>query len=164
METNFLNIYQCWDLIREIEAKAEANDGMLSDGEMQALVLAQTTSITKMEKLAGYVKYLESFQETAKAEIDRLSKQKQSAANRVESIKQWLLPYLEEHGPIVAGLRRLSTRTSEAVVLDDKFYNPLYGETRSEFVPNKPKIKEDIKHGIEVKGAALEKRVHVQIK
>lgn len=160
----FMNIYECGELIHQIESKAEQNDGAISDEDMQAIVLAQTSSLEKLTKLARYVKYLEGFQELAKAEIDRLYARKKTAENRVESIKNWLLPYLQEHGPVNLGMHRMSIRPSEGVILDENFNNPQYGEVVTTFKPDKKAIKESIKNGIEVKGAFLEKRLHVQIR
>jgi hypothetical protein len=164
MHLDFLNIYECDDLIREIEAKAEANEGIIPDPDMEALVLAQTTSISKLTKLVGYVNYLESLQDAAKVEVDRIYKQKVAAAARVESIKQWLLPYVQTHGPINLGLHRISIRKSEGVVVDENFNNLQYGETVETFKVDKKKIKESIHAGVEVAGAKLEQRLNVQIK
>lgn len=164
MFDSFMSLYQCEELIQQIESRAEQNDGLLTDEDMQAIVLAQTTSLEKLRSLAGYVKYLEGFQKIAKAERDRLYAQEKTAENRVESIKNWLLPWLQEHGPQKVGLHSLTLRPSEAVILDDDFKNAEYGETVMTYKADKKKIKESIQRGIEVKGAKLEKRVHVQIK
>ena len=159
-----LNIYECYSIQRQIEAKAEENDGELTDEEMQSIVLAQTSSIKSLAKLAGYVKHLEGFVSLAKNEMTRLKERKKVAENRVESIKRWLKPYLEKNGPITAGTHRLSTRKSQGVVLEDGFKNPGYGTTIPVFMPDKKAIKESIQAGVEVEGAILEDRISVQIK
>lgn len=162
--TDKLNIYECDELIRSIEAKAEANDGELTDDDMQAIVLAQTSSVQQFGKLINYVRYLEGFATLAKAEMDRLQARKKTAENRIESIKRWLLPYLEQHGPVSIGTCRLSLRASKGVVLADGFSDPNYCETVTVLKPDKKKIKDSIESGIEVKGAVLELRHHVQIR
>lgn len=161
---NQLNIYECDDLLRQIEAKAATNDGELSDEDMQAIVLAQTQSIEQLGKLVNYVKYLEGFETIAKAEIERIQAKRKTATNRIEGIKRWLLPYVQKHGAVHVGTHRLSTRSSQGVVLADGFSNPQYGVTETVFKPDKKAIKESIQKGIEVKGAVLENRLSVQIR
>lgn len=163
MSTEEMTIYECAELIHQIEAKAEENDGLIDEADMKAIVLAQTTSISKLTKLANYVKHLEGFVELANLEKGRLNARIETAKNRIESIKNWILPYIKEHGPIDVGLHRLSVGKSEGVVLVEGFNNSQYGEIRSEFHADKKKIKADIQRGIEVEGAHLEKREHVRI-
>jgi hypothetical protein len=164
VDLNNLTLYNCSEIIQQIENLADAQDGVITDEQMEMLVKAQTTSLAKLEKLANYVSHLESFQDMAKLEIDRIYARKVAAANRVESIKRFLLPYLKEFGPITIGLHRFSIRPSDGVVLADNFKNLQYGEIRSEYVPNKKKIGKDIKDGIAIEGARVEKRENVQIK
>lgn len=159
-----LNIYECEELKRQIEAKADMNDGELSDEDMKAIVLAQTQSMVQLDKLVNYIKYLEGFETVAKTEIERIQSKRKTAANRVNGIKRYLRPYIERHGPVNIGTHRISTRKSQGVVLADDFNNPEYGTTETIFKPDKKRIKESIKGGIEVKGAILEDRVSVQIR
>ena len=160
----FRNIYECDAMIQTIENIAEANGGVVSDADMETLVKAQMTSIEKLGKLVGYVSYLEAFQDTAKAEGDRIYKQRVAAVARVESIKQWLLPYIVEHGPVSVGTHRISTRKSEAVVVEEGFSNPEYCRSVTTITPDKPKIKESLRAGIQVEGCKIEERLNVQIR
>jgi hypothetical protein len=164
MDLNKLTLYECSEIIQTVENLADAQDGVITDEQMEMLVKAQTTSLAKLEKLANYVSHLESFQDMAKLEIDRIYARKVAAASRVESIKRFLLPYIQEYGAVTAGLHRISIRKSEGVVLEDGFSNPQYCEVVTTLKPDKKKIKESIHAGIEVKGATLEKRDNLQIK
>jgi hypothetical protein len=164
MDLNNLTLYNCSEIIQQIENYADAQDGVITDEQMELLVKAQTTSLAKLEKLANYVSHLESFQDMAKQEIDRLYQRKVASAGRVESIKKFLLPYIQEFGPVTIGTHRISTRKSEAVVVDEGFANKDYCKTVTTVTPDKPKIKESIRAGIEVAGAKLESRLNVQIK
>lgn len=159
-----LSLYDCDAIIQQIENIAESHDGIISESEIEMLVMAQTQSIEKLTKLVRYVKYLDGFQELAKSEIDRLQKQKKTAENRVESIKKYLLPYIQQHGPFQSGVHRISLRKSEGVVLDEGFNNPEYCKVVTTTTPDKLKIKESIRAGIQVEGAKLEQRENVQIK
>jgi hypothetical protein len=164
MNIDNLTLYNCSEIIQSVENFADAQDGVVTDEQMEMLVKAQTQSLEKLSKLANYVSFLESFQDSAKQEIDRLYQRKVAAASRIESIKRFLLPYIQEHGPVTAGLHRISIRKSEGIVLEDGFANPLYCEVVTTLKPDKKKIKESIHAGIEVAGAKLENRLNVQIK
>jgi len=161
-----LTLYDCDEIIRLVEEKASEEDGVVSDEDMQLLVDAQTKSIEKLGKLIGYVKHLEAFVDSAKAERERIKAREDSAKNRLESIKKYLLPYVQHHGKKVqVGTFTLGTRKSSAVIVADGFNNPMYCTVIPESLqPDKNKIKESIKAGIEVKGAILEEREGLTIR
>lgn len=160
-----LSIYDCGEIISRIEAEAEKNGGELSEEQWGQLIEAQTTSIAKLEKLINYTCLLEKFCENVDSELTRLQERKKIEKNRIESIKGYLLPLVEAKGSMLVGTHRLSTRKSEKIVVDEDFDNPLYMRVIPESKePDKPKIKESIKSGIEVQGARLEQKKTVQIK
>ena len=159
-----LTIYDCQEIISQIETKAELNDGELNDEDLQSLVEAQTQSIEKLGKLVGYVRWLEGFADTAKQEIQRIQARKKTAENRIAGIKRFLIPYIQQNGPKTVGTNRISLRKSKGVVLADGFNNPVYCEEVITYKPDKKAIKESIEDGIEVKGAALEERQNIQIR
>jgi hypothetical protein len=160
-----MNLYDIESLIQEIEDKAESNGGELSEQDTEAIVQAKTQSIEKLNSLVKYMCYLDGFSDMADAEIEKLKAKKKSAQNRLESIKNFLKPYLHMHnGKVSAGAYTLSLRKSEGIVLADDFNNPMYCTTKTVTVPDKNKIKEEIKAGIEVRGAILEQRESVVIK
>jgi ABC-type Fe3+-hydroxamate transport system substrate-binding protein len=161
---NDLTLYDCDELIKLVEAQAEKNEGELSESDWQLLVDAQTRSIEKLGKLVNYISLLDRFCDTADTEIDRIRQRKQMAKNRLESIKKYLIPYVQEKGRVTIGTYQLSIRNSEGVVLADGFNNPQYCNTITTINPDKQKIKESIKSGIEVQGAVLEKRISLQVK
>lgn len=160
-----LTLYDCDELIKLVEDKAEKNEGELSELDWQLLVDAQTKSMEKLGGLVNYICKLNSFCDTADTEIDRIKQRKQVAKNRLESIKKYLLPYVQEKGRVTVGTHQLSIRNYEAVILAEGFNNKMYCRVIPEsFEPDKNKIKESIKSGIAVQGAVLEKRVSLQVK
>jgi len=161
---NNLTIYECDDIIKTIESKAREEDGEISAEDIQVIVEAQTTSVEKLGKLVNYISFLNQFCDTADNEMKRIGERKRITKNRLESIKTYLIPYVQQRNGITVGTHRLSIRTSKAIVLADGFNNPMYCNTKTEIVPDKPKIKESIESGIEVQGAVLENRVHLQVK
>jgi hypothetical protein len=161
---NELSIYDCSELIKLVEAQAEQSEGELSESDWQLLVDAQTKSMEKLGKLVNYMALLDRFCDTADTEIDRIRSRKQMAKNRLESIKKYLIPYVQEKGRVTVGTHQLSIRKSEGVVLAEGFDNPQYCNTVTTISPDKQKIKESIKAGIEVFGAILETRQNLVVK
>lgn len=162
---NKITLYDYQELERIIEETAEKNEGEISDADLELLVQAQTGQIEKVERLIGYMKYLAGFASMAKEEAERVRAKSKAAENRLESIKKYLTPYVKSKGGKVdVGVHRLSIRKSERVVLDDGFNHPEYCTTVKIVSPDKKKIKESIKSGVEVKGAAMEQRESVVVK
>lgn len=159
-------LYDCLSVMIAIDEKADANEGELTEDDMQAIVIAQTTSMEKLLSLVGYIKYLESWQATCKAEEQRICKRRKIAENRLQSIKKFLTPYVIEHGKTTVGTTTLSLRKSQAVELVDDFDNEQYGENVTTFKPDKKMIKDFLKANpdIVIEGAELITRQNLQIR
>lgn len=158
-------LYECLAVLESIESNVDEN-GEIPDEAMQAIVVAQTTSMEKLSSLVGYLKYLEAWQATCKAEEDRIYKRRKTAENRLSSIKNFLTPYIQEVGKKTVGTHTLSLRKSQAVILDDDFDNHEYGEDVTTFKPDKKKIKEELKArpDLVIEGAELVDRLNLQIR
>jgi len=160
-----MTLYDCDRILSEIDAIAAENDGEISEEQMKALVEAQTTSIAKLGKLCGFMKYLEHGIDACKKEEERIARMRKVAANRLKSVKQYLLPYLMEHGKTTVDTFTLSTRKSTAVVVSEPFVEKEWcREIPARWEPDKNKIKAALKDGAEIQGAGLEERVSVQLK
>jgi hypothetical protein len=161
-----LTIYQCQGIITEIEKQA-AETGEITEEQLQALVLAQTTSIEKIGNLCGYIKYLEHGIIACDTELARIENMKIRATNRLASIKQFLTPYIESKGKLSVGTFTLSTRKSESVeILDPEFckQNPDYSTVKTTVTPDKAKIKEAIKAGKRFDGVSIVAKKNLQIR
>jgi uncharacterized membrane protein YheB (UPF0754 family) len=159
-----MNIYEVETIEREIERIALENDGEIPEELFQELVEAQTKSLESVERMCKFIRHLEMKQEAAKAEIDRINKIKQSAENRVASIKKYMLPYLQKAGKVEAGLFKLSIRKSEKTILEKDFFNEAYCEEVTTYKADKTAIKKALKSGIDVPGAELIEIDNVQVK
>ena len=160
-----ITLYDFTELQRIIEDAAEKNEGEISDADLELLIHAQTGEIQKVEKLIGYMKHLAGFVEMAKSEADNVRAKAKAAENRLENIKRYMAPYLRSKGgKVTVGVHTLSLRKSEGVVLVDGFNHPEYCTVVELIKPDKKKIKESIKSGVEVKGAVLEQRESVVVK
>jgi hypothetical protein len=163
---NELSIYECEDLMREIEELAAKNEGELTDEQIESLVKAQTTSIEKLGKMVNYIKYLEGFSSLCKSEKARISERQRVSDNRITSIKKYLTPYVVEKGKQTIGTTTLSIRKSTSVNVVDAFHDEKYGEWVKTFKPDKKAIKKFLVDNPEMGllGATLEHKNNLQVK
>jgi len=159
-------LYECQSIIQQVEDRAAANDGELSEEDMQAIVVAQTSSMERLGGLVGYMKHLESWQATCKAEEARIAKRRKTAENRLSSIKKYLAPYIQITGKKTVGTHTLSLRKSQAVEVVEGFANTEYGKHVTTFKADKAKIKADLKAhpDLVILGASLVTRQNLQVK
>jgi hypothetical protein len=171
-ETN-LSIYDCNAIIQQIDALAEANQGEITDEQLEKLVQAQTTSMVKLAGLCGFIKFIEHRIELCKEEEDRIAKMRKMAERRLKSIGDYLVPFVADYRtreghPLSVGTFTLSTRKSESVQIADdiqfaKDYPSLCVE-KTTLSPNKATIKEAIKAGEIVSGAEIVTHTSLQLK
>jgi len=159
-----MNIYDVSAIELEIDRIAEANGGEIPEDKIQELVIAQTQSIMQIEKLCWYIKHLEQFQDMADAEIKRISGLKSQASNRLESIKQYLTPYVLARGKFDSGTFKLSTRKSTRVDVDADFDVDEYMREKITRSPDKEKIKDALTNGKSIPGAHIIYSDNLQIK
>lgn len=115
-----LKLYDCYAIEKEIEELAQKNDGEISDEDFQALCIAQTKSKEKLEGICKYIKHLEYFAKNCKEEKALLNEKQKRAENKIENIKKFINPYVQDFGPIDAGAFRLSDRISHSVEIVDE--------------------------------------------
>jgi len=158
-----MTVYDCDHIIAQIENRM-TEDGEISDENMKALVLAQTTSLVKLGKMCGYMKYLEHGINNCDEELARISAMKNKAKNRLASIKGYLTPYIKSKGKITIESFQLSTRKSESIKLIDGFDHKDWCNEKITLVPDKKKIKTALKNGKEIGGAELIVKDNLQLK
>ncbi len=163
---NDLTLYECSQLIEDIENLASQNEGELTEEQLESLVKAQTTSIEKLSKMVNYIKYLEGFSVLCKTEETRISTKRKSVENRLTSIKKYLTPYIVENGKKIIGTVTLSIRKSTSVTVEPDFKNEDYGEIVKTFKADKKKIKEYLVSNpdMALHGASLEHKNNLQVK
>ena len=170
-----MSLYGCAALERDIGARAEAAGGEISDEDLALLVQAQTTSMTKLEGLCGYMQYLESGIARCSDEQNRIAAMRDRAERRLASIKRFLTPYVQEQRaqlgrPLTVGTYVLSTRKSTVVQVDEAAFfgsgqPPADLVSRREVVtPNKPAIKAQLEEGRTIPGCNLKENVSLQLK
>lgn len=160
-----------FEIRAEIEncVKLDNRDGFLNieTGELidtEALDALKLERDTKIRNIACWIRNLES-DEKQLAEQEKIFKErKQSAKNKKESLKAYLAAFLNgqkwENKEV-----KISWRTSEAVEItgDVKNLPEVYLKYAAP-EPNKTLLKEDIKAGKVIPGAALVKKNNIQIR
>lgn len=172
--TTELTIYQCADIITQMDKLAANNDGEISDEDLQALVEAHTTAITKLGNLCGYMQHLSGGIDLCKQEESRIASMRKRAERRLESIKRFLVPFVSQYRtekghPLTVGTFTLSTRKSTSVEVDD--LNFFTDENKIQFCvekiayqPDKAAIKEALQSGQSIIGARLSENESLQVK
>lgn len=158
-----MNLYECTDIEQEVERIAAENDGEVPEEKMQAMILANTTAITSVEKLCNYIAVLNGQTDVIDNEIKRLQRMKKSNDNRVESIKRYLAPWLSQKGgKLKVGTWNLGIKKGYAVQLADNFKDMVPADMVGRYLKietvcevKKREIAEDLKAGKEVPGAVI---------
>ena len=160
------------EIVEKIEQLAEANDGVLSEEDVRKLVSVHMADIDRKNqgdleragKLVNAISAMEYAVQIHKLEEKRVLGKRKSLQKKIDNIKKFITPYIKESGKLYIGTHTLSIRTSQGVVLDDGFKNPMYCEEVVTLNPDKKKIKADLKSDIAIEGAKLESRDNLQIK
>lgn len=160
----YLELREEYKMLEEFETLLESTD--VIDDEAQArideaenaLIQAHTNSLQAIERSMRFVKFLQSQEVRLKSEEQRLKAQRDWAVHLSEKIKAAIADYVKDTGEktITAGTFRLGLRKSTGVKIIDETIIPADFLVRTVVTrPDKKKIKETIKSGTPVTGAAL---------
>lgn len=119
------------------------------------------------EKVENYIKAIkntEADMEARKNESDRLLELNKKDKRKVERMKEVLKDSmaLTGHERVDTPLFKVSFRKSEAVEVDDLLLPEAYKVAT--YKPDKKRLKEDLKNGLEILGAELVERKNLSIK
>jgi hypothetical protein len=159
-----MNLYNTIELEKQIEFIAEHNEGEVEENLFQQLIEAQTQSIVQIENLCKYIRNLELGIDMCRQEEDRIHVMRQKAENKIESIKKYIMPYVQIKGKIDAGTFKLLVRESKKVEVVNGFNNPAYCNVKEVVTPDKIAIRKAIESGIVIDGAELVETGNLQIK
>ena len=151
------SLYQCQDLIG-------TEDGEVTEEQLEQIVLRHTETMDKLKSLCGFIRYLEHGIDACKQERNRIAQMQKTAENRLERIKTFLTPFIQDKGRVELGTVTLSVRKSVAVELKDGFNDPYFCKMVTERVPDKRAIKEALKNNEPIDGAQLVTRFNLQVK
>lgn len=118
-------------------------------------------------KVEGYIKVIKNLDadiEARKNEMDRLKKLNDADKAKKERMKATLEESMEltGHDRVDTPLFKVSFRKSEAVEVDDLLLPEAYKVAT--YKPDKKRLKEDLKNGLEILGAELVERKNLSIR
>lgn len=157
----------------EITQNMKQLNNYLDDDEFNEETYNNTLSIIKTElsnkstSLIHVIKNIESDEIAIENEIKRLKAIKDRKRKNLESLKEYIKTCMEQMNltKIETPLGNFSLRKSESVNIINPVKIPAqYLNTVVEYKPDKVKIKEDIKNGIEVEGAEIVTNNNLNIK
>ena len=155
--------------INNVYSKVDGETGELLDAsvvdDLKELDVLRLDRKTKLENIACYIKNLEADAAAIASESKKLADRAKRKKSRAESLRKYITNSMITAGEFEVETLRvaLSFRKSEAVEIPDesvishKYCNVTYK-------PDKKAIKEAIKNGQRVRGAALVENQNLQIK
>lgn len=119
------------------------------------------------EKVENYIKVIKNNEadiEARKNEIKRLTELNRADERKNERMKEVLKESMDltGHERVDTSLFKVSFRKSEAVEVDDLLLPEAYKVTT--YKPEKKRLKEDLKNGLEILGAELVERKNLSIR
>lgn len=137
-------------------------------GEVISIDELEHLEMEKEEKIENCIKFYKNLlaeHEAYKKEADRLSKLAKTQKNKAEQLKAYMGYCLNgEKFKSEDGLHQVSFRRSEAIEVLNLWDIPDHYMKYKDPEPDKTAIKEAIKSGLDVKGAALIEKQNVVIK
>ena len=124
----------------------------------------ETEYETKVENYIKVMKNLEADVEARKNEIKRLTEWNKADENKKEHLKDTLSASmsLTGHERVDTPLFKVSFRKSQAVEVDEAVLPEAYKVAT--WKPDKKRLKEDLKNGLEIIGASLVERKNLSIR
>jgi hypothetical protein len=162
-----LSFFECQNLALEISAMAEANNGVLTEEQVNQLVEIQTQSPAKLKVFCNFLKLMEAKIQICKDRKKEINEVQKHAEGVIERMEERLAEFVDSQGKSYhAGEYDLKSRRSKLVELAEGFDNPMFCSVEMVRVvtPDKKRIKEALETGEEVPGATLKEKCNLTIK
>ena len=165
-----MTIYEIHAMLQQaIDGQTDPETGELLPGMAEVLDLLEMERDAKIDNLAAAVKNLRAEADAVKAEADELTKRHRQLTRRADGLAEYIADYMQAAGlPSFSSARnRLTFRTSTAVEIFDEAAVRAAGDQylrQREPDIDKTAIRDALKWGIDVPGAALTQRKNLQIK
>lgn len=161
-----MNLYQLEESFRNLEEVLENTE----DQDLKNLINTSMEQLeidvnTKIENIIKFIRNLESNLVAYDTEIKRLQAAKKTDSNKIESLKSYLLSYMElkDLSKLTTSLFKVSTRKSESVNITDLNSIPrAYIRVKEEV--DKTLIKQALKDGEVIEGAEIIENKSINIK
>lgn len=157
-----MRIYELTEAYQQIIDRIEDGEMDLND----TLESIEDALDLKLENTAKIIRTWDAESAAIKAEEDRLKKRRQTRENGAERLKQYIFENMQKvkkekiEGELFT--LRLQNNPSKVNILNDKTIPAHYLVEQNPTI-NKQAILEDLKNGIAVEGAELQKSKHLRI-
>ena len=150
----------------DIVSALEENEGELNPAIEAVLKINQNELQEKSFNYAYVVKSIDNDITAINDEIKRLQALKKRNESIISRMKEAVVDAMHIYGleKITSPTLNLSIRRSEAVQVDDHFVDVNYMVEKITYTPDKTRLKEAIKKGIDIKGARIIENYSLQIK
>ncbi len=140
------------------EVTGEITDEELLNSFYERLDALNMERDAKLEGVALYIKELGAEVEAIKAEAQRLTERRRKKEQQADRLKVWLGNALDGKKFETAKTCVSFRKTTSVNVLDLDALPAEYVAVKTELTPDKRKLKEALKNGVEIAGAELETR------
>ena len=143
----------------------EHNEGELTEYHVKSLEINKHQLEDKSVSYLEVIKQKEAFLSTINDELDRLEALKKRSLKLIDVLKSNLLGAVNLFGEFKVGTLTFGKRRSESVVIEDmsSILN-MYKTQKTTELPDKAKIKNDIKKGRDVEGAYIQTNYSLKIR
>lgn len=161
-----MNIYECDAIERDLAVMVCENEGEVTAEMMESLVKANTDTEQKRLSFCHYMRKLELDIAAHKEEEKRIADKRKVMERKLAWAKQYITPYVVDHGKQTMSTFTWSLRKSQVVDISEWYdtHNPDYNTINTTYTPDKKKLKELLKSGSEIIGASLETKQNLQFK
>lgn len=164
LDQEFQSLYE---MAKDIETNEDGE--IINNSEVLKTLFDEVESnlVDKLDSCEYVRKEIESNVSILADEIKRLQSRKKAFENRAASLKNIMQETMIVTGETkLKGKHNFSLGTRKALLLDDnltpEFFNQEYIRTKKEF--DKKKITDDLKNGVEIKGAKMVEKVNFSIR
>ena len=161
-----MNLYECDHVEKHLAELVANNDGEVTEEILAELVKANTATEEKRLGFSHYMRNLETAIAAHKEEEKRIAEKRKTMERNLAWAKQYIKPYVVEHGKQTIGTFTWSLRKSETVEIGQWYDNRNldYNTKKETYSPDKKKLKEMLKAGEEVVGVTIETNQNLQFK
>lgn len=162
-----MHLYQEIDMIEDAINDMLYGEEELNIEALDNLMQAKTDTITNgLEALCKIRARKQSDIAALKAEATRMKEKADREERSLERLEDYILSMLKRSGEskINAGTFTVGTRTSTSVWLSPDFNVPEYMRTTTTTAPDKIAIRDALKTGIKIDGAALTTKENLAVK
>ena len=158
------SLYEITEKQLMLTNEIEKMDGELTPEMEEMLSINEKDLEVKSIAYLSLIKKNKSFNKDIEEEIKRLQSLKSKGVNLINRLENSLLSYIKINGSFKTKFNNFGTRKSTSVKITDEDQIPkFYFVSKTTSSPDKKKIKEALKEGLEIEGVQLSDNLNLKI-